>query len=122
MARREGVTVQRLDEALGGGAGTVEGLFAGRLALELRHVLVMLETFGLSPARFFRLAFPEDADAQSEGELAAQLLDLLDRLGSPQREPPPRDEISSEELDRRIEDALQRLGVRAPSRKDREGG
>jgi len=113
MARHEGVSAQRLAAALGCGAETIEGLFAGRLALELRHVLVILETFGLPPARFFSLAFPDDADGQSEAELAAQLLDLLDHLGPPQRVP-PREEISSEELDRRIEEALQRLGVRPP--------
>ena len=115
MARHEGVAAQRLEEALGCGAGTIERLFHGGLELELRHILVILETLGMPPARFFRVAFPDDdAGGQSEAELAAQLLDLLDRLGPPQRVPPPREEISSEELDRRIEEALQRVGVRPP--------
>jgi len=122
MARHEGVSAQRLAEALGCGAGTIEELFAGRLALEMRHVLVILETLGLPPARFFSVAFPADTDGQSEAELAAQLLDLLDRLGPPQRVPPAREEISSEELDRRVEEALQRLGVRAPGGLAPSGG
>jgi hypothetical protein len=116
MAREAGVPAHRLERALGSGAGTVDRLFAGRGALHLRHILVILETLGIPPARFFRIAFPEEEAGQDDADLAVQLQDLLERLGPSQRERPPQEaEVSAEELDRRIEEALQRMGVRPPT-------
>jgi len=116
MAQHERVSALHLEEALG--AGTVERLFSGRSEPTLREILAILEFLQVPPAHFFRIAFPDEAGEEaesgeaSEAEIAARLLDLLDHV-SPQQASPPEEEeeVSSEELDRRIAEALRRLGV-----------
>jgi transcriptional regulator with XRE-family HTH domain len=120
MAQHEGVSASQLEEALGSSAGTVERLFSGRTELTLRQILAILESLQVPPAHFFRIAFPEEGEETeagetgeaSEAEIAARLLDLLDHV-SPQQTPPlqEEEEVSSEELDRRIAEALRRLGM-----------
>lgn len=48
---------------------------------------------------------PDDTD------IGAQLFDQLDRLSPPQPPRAPQEEIGSEELDRRIEETLRRVGA-----------
>jgi transcriptional regulator with XRE-family HTH domain len=118
MAQHKGVLALQLEEALGCSAGTVERLFSGRGEPTLREILAILEFLQVPPAHFFRIAFPDEAGEEaesgeaSEAEIAARLLDLLDHV-SPQQASPPEEEeeVSSEELDRRIAEALRRLGV-----------
>ena len=116
MAQHEGISASQLDAALGSSAGTVERLFSGRTELTLRQMLSILGTLKVPPAHFFRIAFPgeegEEAELEAgEAEIAARLLDLLDHVGSQQTPALEEEEVSSEELDRRIAEALRRLGV-----------
>jgi transcriptional regulator with XRE-family HTH domain len=120
MAQHAGASARQLEEGLGLSAGTVERLFSGRIEPTLRQILAILESLKVPPAHFFRIAFPEEdgeetgtgeAREAGEAEIAARLLDLLDRVSPQQTSAPEEEEVSSEELDRRIAEALRRLGV-----------
>lgn len=112
----DGMSARQLEEKLNYGAGTVNRLFSGKIELKLRHILLILEVIGIPPSQFFREVFPEDERPRSEPEMASRLLDLLERH-APRRPPLPRPAapgLSDEDLDRRILDALGRLGITPP--------
>jgi transcriptional regulator with XRE-family HTH domain len=112
VVRMDGLSARQLEEKLNYGAGTVNRLFSGKIELKLRHILLILEVIGIPPSQFFREVFPEDDRPRSEPEMASRLLDLLERHAP--RRPPARTAatgLSDAELDRRILEALERLGV-----------
>lgn len=112
VVRMDGMSARQLEEKLGYGAGTVNRLFSGKIELKLRHILLILEVIGIPPSQFFREVFPEDGRPRSEPEMASRLLDLLERHVPKQAARPPAvPEVTDEELDRRILEALGRLGV-----------
>ena len=112
VVRMDGLSARQLEEKLGYGAGTVNRLFSGKIELKLRHILLILEVIGIPPSQFFREVFPEDDRPRSEPEMASRLLDLLERH-VPKRTTtrPATTGVTDEELDRRILEALGRLGV-----------
>jgi len=112
VVRMYGLSARQLEEKLSYGAGTVNRLFSGKIELKLRHILLILEVIGIPPSQFFREVFPEDDRPRSEPEMASRLLDLLERHAPPRRsiQPAP-PSVSDEDLDRRILDALNRLGI-----------
>jgi transcriptional regulator with XRE-family HTH domain len=114
VVRMDGMSARQLEDKLGYGAGTVNRLFSGKIELKLRHILLILEVIGIAPSQFFREVFPDDDRPRSEPEMASRLLDLLERH-APRRVPPPpaapTSGLSDEDLDRRILEALDRLGV-----------
>lgn len=114
VVRMDGLSARQLEEKLNYGAGTVNRLFSGKIELKLRHILLILEVIGIPPSQFFREVFPEDERPRSESEMASRLLDLLERNAAPRRphvRPAPTTGLSDAELDRRILEALERLGV-----------
>jgi transcriptional regulator with XRE-family HTH domain len=113
VVRMDGLSARQLEEKLGYGAGTVNRLFSGKIELKLRHILLILEVIGIPPSQFFREVFPEDGRPRSEPEMASRLLDLLERHVPKQPQParPAATGVTDEELDRRILEALGRLGV-----------
>jgi transcriptional regulator with XRE-family HTH domain len=115
VVRMDGLSARQLEEKLNYGAGTVNRLFSGKIELKLRHILLILEVIGIPPSQFFREVFPEDDRPRSEPEMASRLLDLLERH-APRRPPvrPAATSLSDAELDRRILEALERLGVTSP--------
>ena len=116
VVRMDGLSARQLEDKLGYGAGTVNRLFSGKIELKLRHILLILEVIGIPPSQFFREVFPEDERPRSEPEMAARLLDLLERHAPrrlPSRHAAP--SLSDTELDRRILEALERLGVTPPA-------
>ena len=116
VVRMDGLSARQLEEKLNYGAGTVNRLFSGKIELKLRHILLILEVIGIPPSQFFREVFPEDDRPRSEPEMASRLLDLLERH-VPKRMPPrpaPPSSLSDDDLDRRILEALGRLGVTTP--------
>jgi transcriptional regulator with XRE-family HTH domain len=112
VVRMDGLSARQLEEKLGYGAGTVNRLFSGKIELKLRHILLILEVIGIPPSQFFREVFPEDGRPRSEPEMASRLLDLLERH-VPKRptRPAPAASVADDDLDRRILEALSRLGV-----------
>ena len=110
VVRMDGLSARQLEEKLGYGAGTVNRLFSGKIELKLRHILLILEVIGIPPSQFFREVFPEDERPRSEPEMASRLLDLLERH-APKPAQPAASGIADDELDRRILEALGRLGV-----------
>jgi transcriptional regulator with XRE-family HTH domain len=114
VVRMDGMSARQLEEKLNYGAGTVNRLFSGKIELKLRHILLILEVIGIPPSQFFREVFPEDERPRSEPEMASRLLDLLERHVPRRLPPPPRpasSALSDEDLDRRILEALGRLGI-----------
>lgn len=114
VVRMDGLSARQLEEKLNYGAGTVNRLFSGKIELKLRHILLILEVIGIPPSQFFREVFPEDERPRSEPEMASRLLDLLERHAPPRRpplRPAPPPSVSDAELDRRILEALERLGI-----------
>lgn len=113
VVRMDGLSARQLEDKLGYGAGTVNRLFSGKIELKLRHILLILDVIRIPPSQFFREVFPEDERPRSEPEMASRLLDLLERHAPrrPARPGASSQGISDAELDRRILDALERLGV-----------
>lgn len=111
VVRMAGLSARQLEEKLGYGAGTVNRLFSGKIELKLRHILLILGVIGIPPSQFFREAFPEDERPRSEPEMASRLLDLLERHTPRRPDLPASSGIADDELDRRILEALGRLGV-----------
>lgn len=111
VVRMDGLSARQLEEKLGYGAGTVNRLFSGKIELKLRHILLILEVIGIPPSQFFREVFPEDERPRSEPEMASRLLDLLERHVPKTPALPAGSGIADDELDRRILEALGRLGV-----------
>jgi hypothetical protein len=111
-------STRELERRLELGGGTLNRLFSGKIDLKLRHVLLVLEVVGMKPERFFQLACTRPAD-DDEGEaaslLAAEILESFQRFGYSIGRPgqaaaaPPNRQLSDDELDRRIEAALERV-------------
>jgi transcriptional regulator with XRE-family HTH domain len=115
VVRMDGLSARQLEEKLGYGAGTVNRLFSGKIELKLRHILLILEVIGIPPSQFFREVFPEDGRPRSEPEMASRLLDLLERHVPKRPTRPAPAGVSDDDLDRRILEALGRLGVTSPA-------
>jgi hypothetical protein len=106
------LSTRELERRLDLGGGTLNRLFTGKIDLKLRHILLVLEVVGMRPDRFFQLACARPvAGEEAGGSLAAEILESFQRFGyaighpgaAPARPP------SDEELDRRIEAALERV-------------
>ena len=105
-------STRELERRLDLGGGTLNRIFTGKIDLKLRHVLLVLEVVGMKPERFFQLACARPAAGEESGSsLAAEILESFQRFGYSIGRPavaadrPPTDE----ELDRRIEAALDRV-------------
>jgi transcriptional regulator with XRE-family HTH domain len=113
------LSTRELERRLDLGGGTLNRIFTGKIDLKLRHILLVLEVVGMKPERFFQLACARPTAGDEAGSaLAAEILESFQRfgysIGRPPAPPPDR-QLSDEELDRRIEAALERvLGRTAP--------
>jgi transcriptional regulator with XRE-family HTH domain len=99
------ITNREVEKDLGQSYGYLSRLFAGTIDLKMEHILDICQAIGLRPAEFFQLAYPR---MPAHPTAAAQR--LRDVLQGFQPTAPP-EEISSAELDRRIEQALRRLMI-----------
>lgn len=80
-------------------------LFNGLIELRAEHLLAISRAIGLKPAEFFYLAYPKRPEPPSEAAL--QLRKVLQELSpAPAAQQPAR--TSDEELERRIQEAVQR--------------
>ncbi|MDP9121708.1 MAG: hypothetical protein M3O15_10145 [Acidobacteriota bacterium] len=105
VVRLSKVSVSEVERRLDYAHGTLSRIFAGTIGLKVVHIVDVVQAVGMEPRRFFELAFQ-----QQGGDPVAGLLDAFNRLGRPL--PAARTEsISDDELDRRVEEALGRMGV-----------
>lgn len=83
-------------------------LFNGLIELRAEHLLAISRAIGLKPAEFFYLAYPKRPEPPSEAAL--QLRKVLQELSpTPAAQPSqPSARTSDEELERRIQEAVQR--------------
>lgn len=77
-------------------------LFNGLIELRVEHLLAISRAIGLTPAELFHLAYPKRTDPPSEAVL--QLRRVLQEL-----QPPPSPVLREDELDRKIQEIVQRL-------------
>jgi AcrR family transcriptional regulator len=106
------LSTRELERRLELGGGTLNRLFTGKIDLKLRHILLVLEVIGMRPERFFQLACARPAAGEEAGgSLAAEILESFQRFGYSIGQPgaAPARPPSDEELDRRIEAALERV-------------
>jgi hypothetical protein len=106
------LSTRELERRLDLGGGTLNRIFTGKIDLKLRHVLLVLEVVGMKPERFFQLACSRPAAGEDAGSsLAAEILESFQRFGYSIGRPvaAPDRPLSDEELDRRIEAALERV-------------
>lgn len=107
------LSTRELERRLDLGGGTLNRIFTGRIDLKLRHILLVLDVVGMKPARFFQLACGRPAP-ESESSLTAEILESFQKFGygigrPPNRQAPADPPPSDDELDRRIEAALERV-------------
>ncbi|HVT58159.1 MAG TPA: hypothetical protein VHR45_07145 [Thermoanaerobaculia bacterium] len=106
------LSTRELERRLDLGGGTLNRIFTGKIDLKLRHILLVLDAVGMRPERFFQLAAPRPQPGdEAESSLTADILESFSRYGYGVGRPVPlRSRApSDEELDRRIEAALQRV-------------
>jgi AcrR family transcriptional regulator len=118
-------STRELERRLELGGGTLNRLFSGKIDLKLRHVLLVLDVVGMKPERFFQLACarpPAEDEGEAASLLAAEILESFQRfgysIGRPGQPLPASNRplstlspiaLSDDELDRRIEAALERV-------------
>ena len=81
-------------------------LFNGLIELRVEHLLSISRAIGLTPAEFFHLAYPKRSDPPSEAAL--QLRRVLQEL-QPPPPPPSQTTLRDDEIDRKIQETVQRL-------------
>ena len=106
-------STRELERRLGLGGGTLNRIFTGKIDLKLRHILLVLEVVGMKPERFFQIACvrPAAADEEAGSSLATEILESFQRFGYSIGRPATASDrpLSDEDLDRRIEAALERV-------------
>lgn len=126
------VSEREVERQLEMGGGTLNRLFTGRIELKVGHLLAILDVIDMRPERFFQLAAVLRETVSDSGEsLGRQVLDALEKLApmSPasERQVAALEAMPDDELDRRISEALLRLGIqpvsavkRSPARRQRK--
>ncbi|HVT14856.1 MAG TPA: helix-turn-helix transcriptional regulator [Thermoanaerobaculia bacterium] len=104
--RAAGFTVAEVERRLGIGEKGLQRILGGRVDLKVRHILAVLRVIGLSEGEFFAAATRPARGESSRAELVA----AFRRLGYRGEELLPHDEPdpSQEELDRMVDEALDR--------------
>lgn len=125
-------STRELERRLGFGGGTLNRIFAGKIDLKLRHILLVLDALGMPPERFFQIACvrpPATAEGGQAGtSVTADILESFQRFGYGTGRPvaPAATPVSDEDLDRRVEAALarvlERFAAREPGAGDRQEG
>ena len=112
VLRMLGITSREVERRLGVAPSYLSRVFTGAVEFKLEHVIAVCRVIGLHPAEFFSLAYSELPDPPTDAarELWGTLKDfkLPSRVAASPSEP-SRQTISGEELDERIQAALQRF-------------
>lgn len=114
VLRMLGITSREVERRLGVAPSYLSRVFTGAVEFKLEHIVAVCRVIGLHPAEFFSLAYSELPEPSSDA--ARELWGTLKEFKVPERlsgasstTPNHKQAISGEELDERIQLALQRF-------------
>jgi transcriptional regulator with XRE-family HTH domain len=115
-----GLTNREIERRLDLTPSYLSRLFGGTIELKVEHVIAIARAIGLAPAEFFELAYPRRPQPPSDSFRAIRTL-LRDLQpfddSAPGSSPLPPPALTSEEIDRRIQESVRRVLVELASGK-----
>lgn len=116
LVKVERVPVRELERRLDLGGGTLNRIFAGKIELKVRHILLVLDALGVKPLAFFELAFkvPEGEEEQAGARLLASVETLRRRPWFQLQEPAEPTALTEDHVRRLVAEALREAGLGAP--------
>jgi hypothetical protein len=110
--RAAGFSVSEIERRLGTWPKNLRRVFDGSVDLKFKHVVAVLRVIGMSQAEFFAIA-SRTGSLRRRGTAGGELLASFERLGYQGKFLPTDDDLerppSAEELDRQVEDAVERV-------------
>jgi hypothetical protein len=110
--RAAGFSVSEIERRLGTGPKNLRRVFDGSVDLKFKHVVAVLRVIGMSQEEFFAIASRTD-NRRRRGTAGSELLASFERLGYQGKFVPTDDDLekppSAEELDRQVEEAVERV-------------
>jgi hypothetical protein len=119
--RAAGFSVSEIERRLGTGPKALRRVFGGSVDLKFKHVIAVLRIIGMSEQEFFAIA-SRNAGRRRRSAASGELLASFERAGYRGEFVPTDDDLetpSAEELDRQVEEAVERViqrraGAKAP--------
>lgn len=111
LIRILGLPNREIERRLGLTPSYLSRLFGGYIEVKLEHVVSIARALGLKPGEFFEFAYPERVDPPSESAKKIRtVLHSMQPSRSGEPAPPPKPPgLSPEEVERKIQDALQQV-------------
>ena len=109
--RAAGFSVSEIERRLGTGPKSLRRVFGGSVDLKFKHVIAVLRIIGMSEQEFFAIA-SRSTGRRRRGAASGELLASFERAGYRGEFVPTDDDLetpSAEELDRQVEDAVERV-------------
>ena len=109
--RAAGFSVSEVERRLGTGPKALRRVFDGSVDLKFKHVGAVLRVIGMSQQEFFAIA-SRSAGRRQRGAAGGELLASFERAGFRGEFVPTDDDLetlSAEELDRQVEEAVERV-------------
>ncbi|HYN22349.1 MAG TPA: hypothetical protein VE078_15415 [Thermoanaerobaculia bacterium] len=100
------VSVREMERRLELGAGSLNRIFAGRIELKVRHIMLILDELGVEPKVFYRLVYGEERPEQT---LAERIFELLGDRPKPRPEPQKAGIMDEAEMERWMREMFDRL-------------
>lgn len=106
LAKTRERSIRSLEQKMGVSDGIFYKVLNGKITMQMRHLLMIVDALGMTPAEFFEMAYPkttlpastsqkdlqearEDEDADLEGKVRRVLLQIIGGGGS--SKPGPKD-------------------------------
>ncbi len=108
--RAAGFSVSEIERRLGIGPKALRRVFGGSVDLKFKHVIAVLRIIGMSEQEFFAIA--SRSTGRRRGAASGELLASFERAGYRGEFVPTDDDLeapSAEELDRQVEEAVERV-------------
>ena len=109
--RAAGFSVSEIERRLGTGPKALRRVFGGSVDLKFKHVIAVLRIIGMSEQEFFAIA-SRNAGRRRSSAASGELLASFERAGYRGEFEPTDDDLetpSAEELDRQVEEAVDRV-------------
>jgi len=109
--RAAGFSVSEIERRLGTGPKSLRRVFGGSVDLKFKHVIAVLRIIGMSEQEFFAIA-SRSTGGRRRGAAGGELLASFERAGYRGEFVPTDDDLeapSAEELDRQVEEAMERV-------------